>query len=216
MLQLNDAFYQQRKLQTLVENQTTYRLTSAEMHVFETHQQAERVLLRFDQPVLASMLMGKKVMHLEETPSFDFLPGESLILPAKELMCIDFPEATLDNPTKCLAMNISEEKVRQVVQLMNEQMEHTRQKEWQFTNNSFKFTNDQALHSIINRLLFYFMENHPSRDLFVELTLQELIVRILQAENRQLYLNRNTSPTTSSPVAAIVELICNNLQQSFT
>ncbi|MEM0994707.1 MAG: AraC family transcriptional regulator N-terminal domain-containing protein, partial [Bacteroidota bacterium] len=90
-MKLNDAFFQQRKLQTLVENQTTYSLTNAEMHVFETHQQAEQVLLRFDQPILASMLTGKKVMRLESTPAFDFLPGESLILPANELMCIDFP-----------------------------------------------------------------------------------------------------------------------------
>ena len=74
-MQLSESFYKNRKLENLVENQTSYTLNNAAMHVFETHQQAERVLLRFDKPVLASMLRGKKVMHLRDHNSFDFLPG---------------------------------------------------------------------------------------------------------------------------------------------
>ena len=96
-MQLPDKFFKERKLENLVENQTSYTLNNASMHVFETHSQAEKVLLQFDQPVLASMLIGKKVMHLRDKKSFDFLPGESLILPSNEVMCIDFPEANEDN-----------------------------------------------------------------------------------------------------------------------
>ncbi|MEL6629428.1 MAG: AraC family transcriptional regulator N-terminal domain-containing protein [Bacteroidota bacterium] len=81
------------------------------MNIFETHQVAERVWLNFDQPVLASMIKGKKVMHLGEKDPFPFLPGESLMLPREEWMNIDFPEANLTNPTQCLAMTISEEKM---------------------------------------------------------------------------------------------------------
>lgn len=57
---LPESFYKNRKLENLVENQTSYTLNNAALHIFETHQQAERVLLQFDQPVLASMLKGKK------------------------------------------------------------------------------------------------------------------------------------------------------------
>ena len=69
-MHLPDAFYKNRKLENLVENQTSYTLNNAAMHVFETHQQAERVLLQFDKPVLASMLHGKKIMHLRDHNSF--------------------------------------------------------------------------------------------------------------------------------------------------
>ena len=34
-----------RRLETLVENQTTYGLQNAELHIFETHREAEQVLL---------------------------------------------------------------------------------------------------------------------------------------------------------------------------
>ncbi|MEN0048789.1 MAG: AraC family transcriptional regulator [Bacteroidota bacterium] len=215
-MKLNDAFFQQRKLQTLVENQTTYSLTNAEMHVFETHQQAEQVLLRFDQPILASMLTGKKVMRLESTPAFDFLPGESLILPANELMCIDFPEARLDNPTSCLAMTISEEKINEVVRLMNETMQKADVREWEFLEDSFKFTSDPILHQITNRLLFYFTENHPSRDLFVEFTLKELIIRMLQTESCENYRNHAAQLSTSNPIAFVINYIHKNLDRSLT
>ncbi|MEM8525281.1 MAG: AraC family transcriptional regulator [Bacteroidota bacterium] len=215
-MKLNDAFFQQRKLQTLVENQTTYNLTNAEMHVFETHQQAEKVLLKFDKPVLASMLTGKKVMHLENQSSFDFLPGESLILPANELMCIDFPEARIDNPTRCLAMTISEEKIDRVVQLMNETMQKASFEEWTFADNSFKFTDDAVLHQIVHRLLFYFTENHPSRDLFVEFTLKELIIRMLQTETKIGYQKNAKQLSTSNPIAFVVDYIRKNLSESLT
>ncbi len=215
-MKLADSFFHQRKLQTLVENQTTYSLTNAEMHVFETHQQAEKVLLRFDQPVIASMLTGKKVMHLQNRSSFDFLPGESLMLPSNELMCIDFPEAQMNNPTRCLAMTISEEKINKVIQLMNETMQKVGDKEWKYLEDKFRFTNDAVLHQIIYRLLSYFTENHPSRDLFVEFTLRELIIRVLQAEVASTYLEKATMMSSSNPLAHVIEYIRTNLDKSLT
>lgn len=186
-MQLSNAYFNHRRLETLVENQTTYTLNNAAMHVFETHQQAEQILLQFDQPVLASMLSGKKIMHLRDHESFNFLPGESLILPSKEIMCIDFPEAKATNPTRCLAMAISEDKIKQMLRVMNETMPKLDGKEWVLMDYNFHFTNDIGLYQILQRLLFLFTENHPSKDLFVDNMLSELIVRILQSNERKIY-----------------------------
>lgn len=213
---LPEKFLQERKLENLVENQTSYTLKSAEMHIFETHQEAERVLLEFNQPVLASMLQGKKVMHLNEMPSFDFLPGESLILPASELMCIDFPEAKMDNPTRCLAMTISEDKIRDTIMLLNETMPKADDKEWQFTDYNFHFTNDIAIHQIIHRLLFLFAENHQSKDLFADFMLRELIMRILQTENRKIYTEQAMNLSSDNRLAFVIEYIRKNLDKALT
>ena len=70
-MQLTTSHYQNRRLETYVENRTVYTLRNAELNVYETHQTAERVELTFNSPVLASMLSGKKVMHLREN-TFDF------------------------------------------------------------------------------------------------------------------------------------------------
>lgn len=213
MLELPKKFYKERSLQNLVENQTSYALKNAEMHVFETHKNAEQVLLRFDQPVLASMLVGKKVMHLRDKQSFDFLPGESLILPAKELMCIDFPEAQLDNPTRCLAMAINEEKIKRVVQLMNETMPKDSGNEWALMDYNFHFTNDKAVYGILNRLLYLFTENHPSKDFFVDNMLQELIVRILQGSSKRNYMRNANVLASTHRLAYIIDFIKNNLHE---
>lgn len=215
-MELSKSFFQGRRLETLVENQTTYTLQHAEMHVFETHQQAERVLLKFDQPVLASMLQGKKLMHLRDQEAFEFLPGESLILPSNEVMCIDFPEAQMDNPTRCLAMSIDDQKIKQVIDRMNEVMPKVDQGEWGFMNYNFHFTNDIAIYQIIQRLLFLFTENHPSKDLFVDNMLQELIVRSLQADARKIYNEQALSLSGNNRLAYIIRYIRENLDQPLT
>ena len=211
-MQLPNQFFSGRKLETLVENQTSYTLNRATLHVFETHQSAERVLLQFDQPVLASMLRGKKVMHLRGQASFAFMPGESLILPAHEIMCIDFPEAQADDPTQCLAMTIAEEKIQDVVTMMNEMMPRADGREWTLLDYHFHFTHDTGMYQILRRLLFLFTEEHPAKDLFVDNMLQELIVRILQANVRQAYADPATV-SHNHRLAYVVEYIREHLDQ---
>lgn len=205
-----------RRLETLVENQTSYHLAHAEMHIFETHEQAEQVLLKFNYPVLASMLQGKKVMHLEDMQSFDFLPGESIILPPSELMCIDFPEAAQDSPTRCLAMTISEDKIDEIITRLNERTPRIDGREWRFTDYNFHFTNEIAIHQIIHRLLFLFGEDHPSKDVFADFMLQELIMRILQTENRKIYTDQAMQLSGNNRLAAIIDYIRHHLDQPLT
>ncbi len=213
MLKLSGDFLEGRRLETMVENQTSYTLKNAAMHVFETHKQAKQVLLKFDQPVLASMIEGKKVMHLRDYESFDFLPGESLVLPANETMCIDFPEAKFKNPTRCLAIAISEEKIRRVLEFMNESMGKDDHKEWSLMDYNFHFVNDQGIFQILQRLLFLFSENHPSKDLFVDNMLRELIIRILQTNERKIYTSSQISISAENRLSYIVRYIREHLHE---
>jgi len=215
-MRLPEHFYTERKLENLVENQTSYTLESAAMHIFETHKQADKVLLQFDQPVLASMLVGKKVMHLRDHNSFDFLPGESLILPSNEIMCIDFPEAKYTNPTRCLAMAIAEEKIKEVLQLMNETMPKHNNKEWGLLDYNFHFTNDVGIYQILQRLLFLFTENHASKDLFVNNMLRELIIRILQTNSKKIYTDETLHMVTDNRLAFVIDYIRKNIRESLT
>ena len=213
---LPENFFRNRKLESLVENQTSYELDHAAMHIFETHEQAERVLLKFEQPVLASMITGKKIMHLKDETPFNFYPGESLIMPANELMCIDFPEAKSSDPTRCLAMTIEEERIGQIIQLMNETMPLTDKLEWSAVRDNFHFTNDQGIYQIIQRLLFLFTENHPSKDYFVNNMLMELIIRILQVNHVTWHKNATVDQKNNNRISAVINYILTNLDKSLT
>ncbi|WP_209400362.1 AraC family transcriptional regulator [Pseudozobellia sp. WGM2] len=213
---LPDSFYSSRKLVNIVENQTTYELQDSAMHIFETHAQAKWVQLQFRLPVLASMLQGKKVMHLNNQKSFDFLPGESLILPSNELMSIDFPDSSKNTPTRCLALEIGEERIERVVQLMNEIMGKVEGDEWSLMDYNFHFTNDAGLYKIIQRIVYLYTENHPSKDLFVSNMLQELIIRILQANSKKMYVENTQEISGNNRFAYIIEYIRQNLARSLT
>lgn len=214
-MQLHKPLLAHRRLETLVENQTTHSLANAELHVFETHQQAEQVFLRFHQPVLASMLDGRKVMHLQGDDPFEFLPGESLLLPPDETMVIDFPDAHMLEPTRCLAMTISPDTIQGTLNRLNET--HTRlQGEWAFSSDSMHFQNDVAIQQILHRLMFLFAEDHPSKDVFADFMLQELIMRMAQVENRRVLLNRDTRDYGDDRLLAIIQYIRQHLDKPLT
>ncbi len=204
-----------KRLQTLVENKTTYSLKNAEMHVFETHQRTEKHFLQFDLPVFGSMLQGRKIMHLENSPSFEFVPRESLILPSNETMQIDFPEASMENPTRCLALTIAEEKIKETIDFLNE----TRARlddVWKFIDTTYHFTNSDAIEYIIQRLFFLFTEDHDSKDVFTDFMLRELIIRILQSETKKIYSEKTIQLSSSHRLAYIISFIRDNLNANLT
>lgn len=215
-MELPKHFFEGRRLETLVENQTTYAVNNAEMHIFETHQQADKILLQFNEPVLASMIQGKKVMHLHGHQAFSFLPGESLILPADEIMCIDFPEAEMNNPTRCSAMSINEEKITEVVDIMNCSSPRIDNNEWKYADYNFHFTNDAAINQIIQRLFFLFSEDHPSKDVFVDFMLKELIIRIIRANYKEIYTEQALQLSGNNRIAFVINYIRKNLDKALS
>ncbi len=214
MLQANHL--RTTSLQTLVENRTTYSLESLELNLFETHEAATSVELQFDQPVLASMIRGRKIMHLREDPGFAFLPGESILLPASERMVIDFPDATERQPTKCLALAIDEGEVNRAVQLMNERRPRADGTEWTPSDYNFHFTQHPAITQLLQRLVFLCAEDHPSKNLFVNMHLRELLIRIVQSESRSLHLRSAAQHATSRPLSAVITYVRNHLDEKVT
>ncbi len=216
MIGLPRSFYQSRRLDSLVENKTSYTGENASLHVFETHTEAQKVMLQFNLPVIASMFEGRKIMHLKDLDSFDFPPGESIIIPPNEPLCIDFPGATMDNPTRCLAMAVSESKISEVLDFMNENMPKAEGVDWSSIDYNFHFSNDEGIFQMIQRLIYLFTEDHQSRDMFVDFTLRELIVRILQTNNKKVYTDAGSDLESSNRIAMVVHYVRNNLDKSLS
>lgn len=215
-MKLSPTHYRTRKLESHVENRTVYSLNSAELNVYETHLLAEKVELTFNTSVLVSMLRGKKVMHLREN-SFEFVPGESVVLPPDELMRIDFPDATFENPTQCLALSVAKESIHQVVDYMNERRPRAEEHaEWQFTDYNFHFTNDVAVNQIIARLIWLFTEDHSSKDVFADFMLKELIIRLMQTEARHVLMYQTDTFQHESRLAYVIKFIRDNLHDPLT
>ncbi|GGW84008.1 MAG: AraC family transcriptional regulator [Salegentibacter mishustinae] len=181
------------KLKTSIENRTIYSADYAELNVFETRQVAESVNLQFSFPIIASMLTGKKIMHLEGMKSFDFFPGESVVLPSDKKMVIDFPLANSKNPTRCLALGIDPDKIKETVEIFNE---NTRidfeNDQHSFDASAVHLANNQQVQFVLDRIFSTFLEDDKAKDALLDLMVKELIIRLLQTKAKVMLLDNET------------------------
>lgn len=199
----------EKSLKTLVENRTVYSLDNCELNLFETYQESLLVPLKFNDLVVTSMLRGKKIMHLFDDPSFEYLPGETVIVPGNVEMKIDFPEASASNPTQCLALAIDHNKISDTLDFLNER--YPKEDElWKLNHENYFFYNNTELATTINKLIRECMSYSVTKDALADLALQELLIRIIQTQTIQR-ADTPATADTNSIIYAITEHIRKNI-----
>lgn len=197
-------------LQTLVENRTFYTLESCELNVFETYTESYQVPLTFNDFVITSMLRGKKVMHLFDKHGFNYFPGQTVIVPPASTMRIDFPEASGDNPTQCIALAIDQDQINKTINYLNEFFpKEGPGNKWFLNYDEYHFYNNEEIAYLINKVIRICSERCREKDILADLTLKELMVRIIQTQNLKA-LNEDNG-ATHNPMAYVVSYIKANL-----
>ena len=205
-----------KSLKTLVENRTVYSLNHCELNIFETYESSQLVPLKFNDFVVTSMLRGKKIMHLFDDPSFEFLPGETVVVPSNIEMKIDFPEASTSNPTQCLALAIDQTKINDTLQFLNERYPKEGNNQfWHLDYQNYFFYNNIELSTTINKLIKECMSVSITKDALADLTLQELLVRIIQTQTTKS-IDEGLFGDPKSPIVQVVEFIRLNLKESIS
>jgi AraC-like DNA-binding protein len=209
------ALSDKRNLKTLVENRTSYTLEKCELNVFETHAPSFLVPLTFNDFVVTSMLRGKKVMHLFDKSGFDYLPGETVIVPANTTMKIDFPEANDGNPTQCTALAIEGEHIRRTIQYLNESFPKETDKDgWKLDYSQYHFYNNEEIALLINKLISICTRTTSGKDVFADLAVKELLFRIMQVQNLNYTNDYYISASNTNSLAFIVGYIKENISSS--
>jgi AraC family transcriptional regulator of arabinose operon len=176
-----------RELDSLVEHRRVFTLNHCELNIFETYRQCSDVVLSYDGLVITSMLRGRKVMHLSKNPGFDFLPGETVILPEGISMKVDFPEADERHPVQCATIALNWPVVTSMLDFLNET--YPRQDgsaEWKLNFNQYHFYNNRELANVMNKLISISMEDDLAKDALADLTLKSLLIRVIQTQNMAL------------------------------
>lgn len=197
-------------LKTLIENRTIFNLNHCELNLFETYQQAEQVALTFNDVVLTSMLRGKKVMHLYNDTPFDYLPGETVILPQSTEMIIDFPEASLDDPTQCLALEIDRTKITQLIALLNERYPKEDQSPWTLNFEQYFLMNNDAVAATLNKIMQVCMSSQSNKDILADLSLQELVIHLIQL---QKITELDQAPSSNALLPHLIDYIRGHLHE---
>lgn len=207
------ALTHEKSLKTLVENRTIFSLNNCELNIFETYQESALVPLKFNDLVVTSMLRGKKVMHLFDEPGFDYLPGETVVIPSNVEMKIDFPEASNQNPTQCLALAIDQTKISETLNFLNERYpKEGTDNFWQLNYQNYFFYNNVDLASTINKLIKECMSTSITKDALADLTLQELLIRIIQTQTVKS-IDQGDFSNQNNAIAQVIDYIRKNLKE---
>lgn len=204
-----------KHLQTLVENRRVFNLNNCELNVFESYQQAYHIPLTFNDLVITSMVRGKKVMHLFDKPAFDYLPGETVIVPAQETMIIDFPEAAHENPTQCIALAVDAGYIHHTIDYLNSYYnaaddQHT----WKLQFNQYHFENDTEVSGLINKLIRVCSSGSQDKNIFADLNLKELLIRLIQSQHlQQVIRETGTSGSNQSRQQFVLKYIHEHLTE---
>ncbi|MCX2495449.1 AraC family transcriptional regulator [Pedobacter sp. PF22-3] len=203
-------------LQTLVENRTSYTLERCELNVFETYTESYKVPLTFNDFVITSMLRGKKVMHLFDKKGFDYFPGQTVIVPPAVTMEIDFPEASNLNPTQCIALAIDQEQIQKTISYLNEffPKEGSNEK-WLLNYDEYHFYNNEEIAYLINKVIRICSERTKEKDVLADLTLKELLVRIMQTQNLKTISDEGYN-LNQNPLAFVLNYIKSNLNEKIS
>lgn len=203
-------------LKTLVENRTVHTLDYCELNLFETYQESRLVPLRFNDLVVTSMLRGKKVMHLFDDPEFEYFPGQTVIVPSQVEMKIDFPEASFDNPTQCLALAIDHQKIEDTLHFLNERYPKEQSANfWKLNHSDYFFYNNEEMATTINKLIKICMSANQTKDVLADIALQELLIHMIQLQTMNA-IQENSFQDHSSLLKHIVRFIRDHINDKLT
>lgn len=203
------------ELKDRVENRTAFYFDNCELNLFETRDIASSVKLQFPELAVTAMIKGKKIMHLFGQDGFDYLPGELVLVPKGEQMVIDFPEASDNTPTQCIALTINDNIIKDTLILLNDQQPKAEsQDKWELSMENFHLQSSNGSSDTINRLTYLPYETNPnSRKLLADLMIKELLVRLMQTQARTAILENYAQKTSWHRFAHVMEYIKNNLNE---
>lgn len=196
---------------TEVEHRTAHQADHAVLNLYETSRYTRHFDLRFDNPVIVSMIQGKKIMHLPSQQPFDFLPGQSIVMPASELMYIDFPDASQEVPTQCLALEISEGFVRETMVWLNEYFPKSGDTHWEWSKDNFTLLNNKLVQQNLNSLIRVMVDNDFGKQMKASNTTRELIASLMQTQARHYLLKHLDQLSTRNRLAHVIKYIRQNL-----
>lgn len=206
-----------RKPKKLIENRIQFNGPESEVSIYDTYEPASKVGLDADQLLYCGMISGKKIMHSPGEDPQVFLPHESFIMAPGSSVEIDFPEASKDNPTTCLTIEISKEKVSSIADRLNKSYPlDSLQQEWGYSSNVMHTFHSTATQRLLSGIITTFTENHPDRNMLIDLQITELVIRMMRKQESDFLMNYSKDEPDANHITAALNWINKNLSQALS
>ncbi|PWK16824.1 helix-turn-helix protein [Arcicella aurantiaca] len=207
---------QEKNIEEYVERRISFTTEYAQLNIFDTTKIAKNVTYQYDKPSILSMVSGKKVIWKNTHESYEFVPGETLIIPSSQKLTFDFPDASIENPTQCLTFSIDPDKLLETVRSFSQNTILGKKYCWDNNNIPIHLNYNEKVQNLIRGLVQIFTEEHPSKEMFAELALKDLILRLLQSNARIFLLESNKILGEENRLTSIVKYIQEHLTGNIT
>ncbi|WP_404344246.1 helix-turn-helix domain-containing protein [Pseudoalteromonas mariniglutinosa] len=211
----NKLTKKRKRLDALIENKVSFAGEHAELSIYDTYQDAQKVALHSSELLFCGMISGKKIMHVAECDYHqEFLPQQSFVLAPEQGVLIDFPNASIDQPTTCLAIEISTDKIAQVADALNFQQQISHDDFFHYVPKLIHAKHNRQTQQLLERMITLFSENEQHRDYLIDLSVNELITRLLQQQSRDLMLTSCQQQAPTTPLGNVLLYIEKNLNET--
>ena len=199
--------------QLLIENKLTFSGPESELSIYDTYRAASGVGLDADQLMYCGMVTGKKVMHDSDVKHGQiFLPHESYVMPPGKYVEIDFPEANEHEPTTCLTIEIPKERIEIISERMRDIAVLDRpDHDWQYQPQVIHNHHTADTQQLLERLVSLFTQNHPDKEMMVDLGVSELIMKLLRQQGRDILLSYCQQAPDATGITAVLHYLELNL-----
>lgn len=197
----------------LVENRTSYGGPQAEFSIYDTYLPARKVALNANELLYCGMISGRKIMHSPATPSQTFVPHESFVMAPGAEVSIDFPDASLQRPTRCLTLEISREKVQRIADRLYANYPSQPTTINGLTAPALHTHHTPGTQQLLERLANLFTHNDPDRDVSIEYGIGELIARLLRHQERDFLLSAASRDPQANAIHAALHHLRAQLHQ---
>lgn len=172
-----------------VENRRVFSFDHSQLSLYETFRPAHEVRLYFPNPVLASMLTGKKLM-LNGNKAEAFVPGESIVWNGEAHMHIRFPEAEEENPTRCLTLELEPSLIKgTITEILESDPDLEEDLRVVHRQGMVHFSHDAELIPTLERFLqLHLHTSGKFSHMLAGHTLRELVIRLLQTQAKYALL----------------------------
>jgi AraC family transcriptional regulator of arabinose operon len=205
-----------QELTTLIDNRRVQTLEKYELSILETLAPSDQVAQSYSDLVLTNMLRGKKVMHLRDEQEFNYLPGNTMVVPPNLKMMIDFPEASDQNPTQCVALAIDRLQIIDTVNYLNEFYPKTEAQKWSFSFHQHYFYNNEEITALIYKLVRIGFGTSQNKDILADFAVKELLLRLMQLQSLHETESRVAALATSSRFAHTLHYIKQHLAEKIS
>ena len=213
---ISESLNKQRKAhQVLIESKISFAGEQAELSVYDTFEQATNIELVSDQLMFCGMLTGKKIMHNNQRDfETHFLPHESFIIAPNRMVEIDFPTATIDSPTTCIAIEISQKRIKKICkQLNNSAPLSVYEQEWRYDDRLMHTHHNTQTQALLDRMIGIFSENHQDRSFMIDLAVSELITRLLRHQTRDFIICHSLAQPDHNGINSVIDHLHKNLRE---